>query len=79
MEFLDHGGTVLVCVNALLANKSFSPDRTGATIQVLLFAMLAAKLKLNSPNAHTFLEIIGARWGTAAHLIFLFFGLATNM
>lgn len=41
--------------------------------------MLAAKLKLNSPNAHTFLEIIGARWGTAAHLIFLFFGLATNM
>ncbi|KDN44490.1 hypothetical protein RSAG8_05537, partial [Rhizoctonia solani AG-8 WAC10335] len=51
----------------------------GATIQVLLFAMLAAKLKLNSPNAHTFLEIIGARWGTAAHLIFLFFGLATNI
>ncbi|CAE6533326.1 unnamed protein product [Rhizoctonia solani] len=51
----------------------------GATIQVLLFAMLAAKLKLNSPNAHTFLEIIGARWGTAAHLVFLFFGLATNI
>ncbi|KAG8710710.1 hypothetical protein FRC08_016815 [Ceratobasidium sp. 394] len=51
----------------------------GATIQVLLFAMLAAKLKLNSPNAHTFLEIIGTRWGTAAHLIFLFFGLATNI
>ncbi|QRV79474.1 urea active transporter 1 [Ceratobasidium sp. AG-Ba] len=51
----------------------------GATIQVLLFAMLAAKLKLNSPNAHTFLEIIGARWGTGAHLIFLFFGLATNI
>ncbi|ELU39310.1 urea transporter [Rhizoctonia solani AG-1 IA] len=55
------------------------PPCPGATIQVLLFAMLAAKLKLNSPNAHTFLEIIGARWGTAAHLIFLFFGLATNI
>jgi Na+/proline symporter len=52
---------------------------SGATIQVLLFAQLAAKLKLNAPNAHTFLEIIGTRWGTLAHLVFLFFGLATNI
>ncbi|KAI5891086.1 Na+/solute symporter [Schizophyllum commune H4-8] len=51
----------------------------GATIQILLFAMLAAKLKLNAPYAHTWLEIIGARWGTVAHLVFLFFGLATNI
>src|SRR5258706_4729875 len=51
----------------------------GATIQVLLFAQLAAKLKLNAPNAHTFLEIIGTRWGTFAHIVFLFFGLATNI
>jgi Na+/proline symporter len=52
---------------------------SGATIQILLFAMLAAKLKLNAPRAHTWLEIIGARWGTAAHLVFMFFGLATNI
>ncbi|KAG6915590.1 hypothetical protein DXG01_010826 [Tephrocybe rancida] len=51
----------------------------GATIQVLLFAQLAAKLKLNAPNAHTWLEIVAARWGTLAHGIFLFFGLATNI
>jgi len=51
----------------------------GATIQVLLFAQLAAKLKLNAPNAHTFLEIISTRWGTLAHGVFLFFGLATNI
>lgn len=51
----------------------------GATIQILLFAMLAAKLKLNAPYAHTWLEIIGARWGTVAHLVFMFFGLATNV
>ncbi|KAH7890245.1 urea transporter [Phlebopus sp. FC_14] len=51
----------------------------GATVQVLLFAMLAAKLKLNAPYAHTWLEIVGTRWGTAAHLIFMFFGLATNL
>ncbi|KAI0028046.1 urea transporter [Vararia minispora EC-137] len=51
----------------------------GATVQVLLFAMLAAKLKLNAPYAHTWLEIIGARWGTLAHGVFMFFGLATNI
>ncbi|KAK0443550.1 urea transporter [Armillaria borealis] len=52
---------------------------SGATIQVLLFAMLAAKLKLNAPYAHTWLEIVGARWGKTAHLVFMFFGLATNI
>ncbi|KAI0075620.1 urea transporter [Panus rudis PR-1116 ss-1] len=51
----------------------------GATVQVLLFAQLAAKLKLNAPYAHTWLEIVGARWGTVAHLVFMFFGLATNI
>ncbi|KAK1230957.1 hypothetical protein PQX77_005931 [Marasmius sp. AFHP31] len=51
----------------------------GATIQVLLFAMLAAKLKLNAPHAHTWLEIVGARWGKVAHLVFMFFGMSTNI
>ncbi|KAJ3517073.1 hypothetical protein NLJ89_g741 [Agrocybe chaxingu] len=51
----------------------------GATVQILLFAMLAAKLKMNAPYAHTWLEIVGVRWGHAAHLIFMFFGLATNI
>ncbi|THG93661.1 hypothetical protein EW026_g7637 [Hermanssonia centrifuga] len=51
----------------------------GATVQVLLFAQLAAKLKLNAPRAHTWLEIVAARWGTTAHLVFMFFGLATNI
>ncbi|TBU55536.1 urea transporter [Dichomitus squalens] len=51
----------------------------GATVQVLLFAQLAAKLKLNAPHAHTWLEIVAARWGTVAHFVFMFFGLATNI
>lgn len=51
----------------------------GATVQVLLFAQLAAKLKLNAPYAHTWLEIVHARWGRTAHLIFMSFGLATNI
>jgi undecaprenyl pyrophosphate phosphatase UppP len=37
-------------------------------------AQLAAKLKLNAPYAHTFLEIIGKRWGTLAHVVFMVFG-----
>ncbi|KAF9787824.1 urea transporter [Thelephora terrestris] len=52
---------------------------SGATIQVLLFAQLSAKLKLNAPHAYTWLEIVGARWGKLAHGVFLFFGLATNV
>ncbi|KAH0826323.1 urea transporter [Lanmaoa asiatica] len=51
----------------------------GATVQVLLFAQLAAKLKLNAPYAHTWLEIVATRWGRLAHLVFMVFGLATNI
>ncbi|KAL7413835.1 Sodium:solute symporter family-domain-containing protein [Mrakia frigida] len=52
---------------------------SGATVQILLFAQIAAKLKLNAPYARTFLEIIGCRWkGAFTHCVFLFFGLSTN-
>ena len=40
----------------------------------IMYPQLAAKLKLNAPNAHTWLEIVGARWGTFAHCVFMFFG-----
>lgn len=42
----------------------------------MLASQLAAKLKLNAPYAHTWLEIVAARWGTVAHMIFMFFGCA---
>lgn len=29
---------------------------------------------MNAPGAHTWLEIVRARWGTVAHLVFMFFG-----
>jgi len=51
----------------------------GASIQVLLFGILAIELKRKAPNAHTFLEIIRARYGGAAHRVFLVFALMTNM
>jgi len=40
----------------------------------MLLNQLAAKLKLNAPYAHTWLEIVHARWGRVAHLVFMFFG-----
>ncbi|KAJ4413510.1 urea active transporter [Gnomoniopsis sp. IMI 355080] len=52
---------------------------SGATVQILLFATLAIELKRRAPNAHTFLEVIKARYGTIPHLVFTTFGLVTNI
>jgi Na+/proline symporter len=51
----------------------------GATIQVLLFAVLAIEVKRKAPTCHTVLEIVKARWGTTAHLVFLVFCMMTNL
>ncbi|KAJ7153257.1 solute symporter family transporter [Mycena filopes] len=51
----------------------------GASTQIMAFAQNAIQLKLNAPGAHTFLEVIGLRWGTFSHLSFMFFGLGTNI
>jgi Na+/proline symporter len=34
----------------------------GATVQVLLFAVLAVEIKRKAPTTHTCLEIVKARW-----------------
>ncbi|XP_055820919.1 urea-proton symporter DUR3 [Solanum dulcamara] len=52
---------------------------SGATIQVLLFGVIAIEIKRKAPNAHTVCEIVKARWGTAAHLVFLGFCFLTNI
>jgi SSS family transporter len=52
---------------------------SGATIQVLLFGILAIEVKRKASNAHTILEIIDARWGPTAHKVFLVFCLMTNV
>ncbi|ODQ79408.1 hypothetical protein BABINDRAFT_161810 [Babjeviella inositovora NRRL Y-12698] len=51
----------------------------GATVQIVLFACLAIKAKQKAPQAHTYLEIVKARYGVAAHSVYMFFGLATNI
>lgn len=49
------------------------------TLQILLFALIAIKIKANAPGAHTFPEIVLAKHGHVAHVSYLFFGLCTNM
>ncbi|CAM1502093.1 Fc.00g040770.m01.CDS01 [Cosmosporella sp. VM-42] len=51
---------------------------SGATVQIILFATLAIMLKKRAPNAHTFLEVIKARYGAPAHFTFIVFGVLTN-
>ncbi|KAI0632661.1 Na+/solute symporter [Trametes polyzona] len=45
----------------------------GGTIQLAIFGMVAAKVKMNANGAHTFLEIVKARFGTGAHMMFTFY------
>nr|XP_023903866.1 urea-proton symporter DUR3 isoform X2 [Quercus suber] len=52
---------------------------SGATIQVLLFGIMAIEIKRKAPHAHTVCEIVKARWGTAAHIVFLAFCFLTNI
>ncbi|KAJ7108732.1 solute symporter family transporter [Mycena epipterygia] len=51
----------------------------GATVQILMFAVLACKVKQNAPRCHTYLEIIYTRYGAATHWVFIFFALLTNI
>jgi Na+/proline symporter len=59
--------------------SSYNRYASGATIQVLLFGVLAISLKDVAPSAHTMCEIVRARWGKAAHLTFLFFAFCANI
>ncbi|XP_064598785.1 uncharacterized protein LOC135465474 [Liolophura sinensis] len=51
----------------------------GATIQILLFAMLSVQLKIRAPGAKTFLQVIKARFGLKTHSVFCVFALLTNI
>ena len=50
----------------------------GASIQVILFAIIAIELKRKAPMTHTFPEMIYVRFGKHSHKVFLFFALMTN-
>jgi SSS family transporter len=50
----------------------------GASIQIILFGILAVGLKRRAPNVHTFPEIVKNRFGKGAHKVFLTFAILTN-
>ena len=52
---------------------------SGATIQVLLFGILAIEVKRRARTAHTMCEMVLARWGKGAHITFLCFALMANV
>ncbi|KAL1936746.1 hypothetical protein VTP01DRAFT_880 [Rhizomucor pusillus] len=52
---------------------------SGACVQVLLFSVLAIELKRRAPNAHTYLEVVRARYGRSTHFVYLIFSLVTNI
>ncbi|OQD79583.1 hypothetical protein PENANT_c047G02953 [Penicillium antarcticum] len=49
------------------------------TLQILMFGLIAIKIKSKAPGAHTMPEIVLARHGKVAHVTYLYHGLATNM
>ena len=52
---------------------------SGATIQVLLFGILAIELKRKAPTCHTVCEMVNVRWGKTAHITFLIFCFMANV
>jgi SSS family transporter len=78
MVLLDLSGKLYVyCENELsLTSNRYA---AGATVQILMFSVLACKVKMNAPRAHTYLEIVQARYGRVAHITFLFFAFVTNI
>jgi len=52
---------------------------SGATIQVLLFGILAIEVKRRARTAHTMCEMVLARWGKPAHITFILFAFMTNI
>ncbi|CAF0968860.1 unnamed protein product [Adineta ricciae] len=52
---------------------------SGATVQIVLFCIIAIELKRRAPLAHTFLEVIHARYGQMVHLVSIVFCICTNI
>merc|ERR1719201_2627881 len=51
----------------------------GASVQIMLFAILATQVKRRAPNMRTFMELVRVRWGKGAHITFICFALTTNV
>ncbi|XP_070197555.1 uncharacterized protein [Littorina saxatilis] len=52
---------------------------TAAVINMILFPMLSVQFKTRAPGAKTFLQVIHARFGNLAHVVFCSFALLLNL
>eukprot|EP00058_Branchiostoma_floridae_P027351 XP_002612842.1 hypothetical protein BRAFLDRAFT_67210 [Branchiostoma floridae] len=51
----------------------------GASVQIIVFAILSVELKMKAPGAKTYLQVIKARFGAKAHIVYCVFALLTNI
>lgn len=51
----------------------------GCIVQICLFALLAIQSKLKTPHAHTILEVVKARYGSIAHIVYMTLCLINNL
>jgi SSS family transporter len=51
----------------------------GCLVQICFFALIAIQSKRRTPHAHTVLEVVRARYGKIAHLVYMVLCLATNI
>ncbi|MCO5577813.1 hypothetical protein L7F22_031646 [Adiantum nelumboides] len=52
---------------------------TSATVQILLFGIVAMEIKRRAPKAHTVVELVRRRWGNSASIVFLYLCYLNNM
>jgi Na+/proline symporter len=50
-----------------------------ASVMVCFFSFLSIEAKRRAPNAHTLLELIRVRYGTATHILWIFLCVANNV
>ncbi|ODV74558.1 sodium:solute symporter family protein CYBJADRAFT_177232 [Cyberlindnera jadinii NRRL Y-1542] len=60
-----------ICAGYLYAASS--------SVQIAVLSVVAAESKKKIPNAHTSLEVIKLRYGTVAHILYIFLSLVTNI
>ena len=65
---------IILFATVIEALFNFMPDVSELTV-----SQLAIELKKKASKAHTFLEVIRARYGVYTHLTFTIFGLMTNV
>lgn len=52
---------------------------SGATCQIVLYAVIAIELKRRAPRANTILEMIRVRFGKTPHLVFFVYGVSVQI